>query len=108
MKERIKRLFSLIFITLLLLKSLPSLSPLLSSAVRNNLLTELQTEAEQEKHKNNSRTIEIESLEDFFVKTHACHGDLYAFLSSTKWMMHVDHSLQWVHIDILTPPPDIA
>jgi hypothetical protein len=109
MKERMKRLLGLVFILLLLAKGLPALSPLFSFT-KNTLLTELQTEAEpeQEKQKGNSKAIETESVEDFFEKIHFCHADFSILIGSSRYMTHTAHSLQWVHLDIPTPPPDQA
>lgn len=105
-----KRLLGLVFIILLLAKGLPALSPLFSAVTKNALLTELQTEAEpeQEKQKGSSKAIETESVEDFFEKMHFCHADFSILCSPSKCMTHTTHLLQWVHLDIPTPPPDRA
>lgn len=106
MKDRMKRLLSLAFILLFLMKGLSSLSPLFSSALEDAILTELQAETEQENHKANSRIAETEPVEDFFEKAHFSHDNILSLLNAPARIVHSQHSLQWVHLDIQTPPPD--
>lgn len=106
-KEWIKRLLCLGLILLLLLKGLSSLLPVFSSAIEDSVLTELQMETEQEKQKNNnSRTAETEIMEDIFEKPHFCYAEPSHYPASSKCITEAENSLQMVHLDIATPPPD--
>lgn len=107
MKERIKQLLSLGLILLLLIKGLSSLLPVVSSALDNTVLTELQIETETENQKKSSpRAVETEIIEDIFEKPHFCYADLSHYPTSSKCITETQHSLQMVHLDIATPPPD--
>jgi hypothetical protein len=107
MKEGIKRLFSLTLIILLLFKGLYSLLPSVSY-ILDDTVTEFQLEPEQEKHKAGSRLAETEPVEEFFERTQFAHEDIYAFFASDRHIIYIAHSLPWVHLDILTPPPDLV
>lgn len=109
MKEGIKRIFSLGLILLLLVKGLSSLLPVVSSMLDNIVLTEIQAESEQENQKkSNSKMIETELIEDVFEKPHFCYAELSDYPVSSKCIMDSTYSLQMVHLDIATPPPDVS
>jgi hypothetical protein len=106
MKEGIKQLAGLALIILLLIKGLTPLLPSFS-AIFDDTVSELQSAPEQEKQKESSRFAEKSPVEEFFEKMQFDHEDMYAFISSDKNIIHSAHSLPYVHLDILTPPPDM-
>ena len=106
MKEGIKRLFSLALIILLLIKGVSPLLPSLS-LIFDDTVTELQSAPEQEKQKEGSRLAETSPAEEFFEKMQFDNENVYASISSDKNIIHSAHSLPQVHLDILTPPPDM-
>ena len=90
-----------------MVKGLSSLLPIVSSTFDDSVLTELQMETEQEKKKNgNSRATETEIIEDIFEKPHFYYADLYHYPASSRCITETENSLQMVHLDISTPPPD--